>query len=338
MELKKKYKEIIPRNISQLLLTDFSHLMGEFYEMQSSFLITRYKFHNSLETASIINSLITCVHLSIVRQRERYLDHDLSLKNFFLNLENLPDRNTTALKIVQIVNSTSIPKETVRRKLKKCGEQGFVSTNKYKEYYWVINDSRKDSFVTIMKKDIKALTRFTFNVSNLLNLNLNSKLIENEIELNFSFYFYHFLSCQISWLKMWQNKIKDIDLILITLQAIIPAMQFSDKNQNIKDLGLDNLHTLLGKTNKAYEISDASISAASISEITGIPRATCIRKLDTLVNLEMLIRDNKTKRYFLNQSTSGRTKNIMTKNNVSLTINIFADFLSIILNALIRKK
>ena len=59
MELKKKYQEIIPRNISQLLLTDFSHLMGEFYEMQSSFLTTRYKFHNSLETASIINSLIT---------------------------------------------------------------------------------------------------------------------------------------------------------------------------------------------------------------------------------------------------------------------------------------
>ena len=96
---------------------------------------------------------------------------------------------------------------------------------------------------------------------------------------------------------MWKDKIKDIDLVLITLQAVIPTLQYLDKNQNIKDIGLDKIHTVLGKTNELYKTSDRSIRAASISEVTGISRVTCIRKLESLVKLGMLVRESKTKRY-----------------------------------------
>ena len=139
---------------------------------------------------------------------------------------------------------------------------------------------------------------------------------------------------------MWQDKIKDIDLILIALQAVIPTLQYADKNQNIKDVGLDNLYAIIGKTSDQYKFSDTAVSAASISEVTGIPRATCIRKLEKLIRLGFLLREAKTKRFYINQNISDRTKNIITKENIGYTVEIFSEYLAIILNNLIyqRKK
>ena len=104
-----------------------------------------------------------------------------------------------------------------------------------------------------------------------------------------------------------------------------------DKNQNIKDLGLDNLHTLLGKTNKAYEISDASISAASISEITGIPRATCIRKLEKFVKMNILEKDNLSKRYYLLTNQLAVNPVLSHGEVVKTTTSIFSDFCAVFL-------
>ena len=78
-------------------------------------------------------------------------------------------------------------------------------------------------------------------------------------------------------------------------------------------------------------------SKKQISDITGIPRATCIRKLDKLVGLRFLLKEQKTKRYYVNQNLNERTKNILTKENVDFTIKNYSYFLSITLNALLAK-
>ena len=136
---------------------------------------------------------------------------------------------------------------------------------------------------------------------------------------------------------MWQLKIKDVDLIFIAIQVLIPTLKYAEKNISIKNLDIDNLHTIIGRTNSEYKQASSAISASSISEISGIPRATCIRKLDKLVKLGLLIREVKTKRYFVNQQTTDRTKHIVRKENVHFTIQCFSDFLSIVITALSRK-
>ena len=110
------------------------------------------------------------------------------------------------------------------------------------------------------------------------------------------------------------------------------------KNVKLKSLGIDNLYTVIGRTNPEYKMSDSTISASSIAEISGIPRATCIRKLDKLVKLGFLIREVKTKRYFVNQVTNDRTKHVIKKDYVLFTINSFSDFLSIVINAITRNQ
>ena len=338
MQVKKGNQTIAPEDISKLLYVNFSSLMSAFYEMQSVFLSTRYKMHQSLETSNIIICLVRSVHLAILRQRERNLDYNVSLDNFLDNLDNISNNEIATHKIVSIVNITGIPKETVRRKLKKLMEKGIINLNKKKEYFWNLKENRRDGIKKLINNDIGALAKFTSDISKFLSLNLSQKVIKEEIESQFSFYFYHFFSCELTWLKMWQSKIKDIDLILISLQALIPTLQYFDKN-HLNKISMDNLYTIVGKTDEKYKFSNTAISAASVSDVTGIPRATCIRKLDKLIKLGMLVRETKTKRYFVNQSGSlGRHKQILTKENFDFTVKIYSDFLATILNAFIRNR
>tara|TARA_B100000029_G_C17550670_1_gene950001 strand:+ start:222 stop:1253 length:1032 start_codon:yes stop_codon:yes gene_type:complete len=333
-----KTKIIKAEQIANLLLDNFIELMSGFYEMQSSFLSDLYSRYESIETANIILCFAKNTHLEIIRQREKYLNHDISLSNFWNNFQSI---EKPMHKIVDIVNITGLPKETARRKIKLLIKKNYVlKEKKIKEYYWNLLDlqENKKDYMSLVESEIKILSKFVSNNASYLKINLNQDEIAKEIKNEFSFYWYHFLSCQLKWLHMWQSKIKDIDLILIVLQAVLPALHYADKKGNLSDLGLDNLYLIVGKTNNEYRNSNAGVSATSISQVTGIPRPTCIRKLNMLVNLGTLVRDAKSKRYYLNQTTENRTKNILTKDNVTATVNIFSEYLSIILNAIVQNK
>jgi len=186
-----------------------------------------------------------------------------------------------------------------------------------------------------MNEDIKSIAKFVWSITKYLDLKLKINFIEEEIKEQFSFYYYHYYSCQLNWMKMWQTKIKDIDLIFIVIQALIPTLKNSNINHEAKQ---ENIHTMIGKIDTKANVLSNAVSANSISEISGIPRATCIRKLDKLVQLGMLVRETKTKRYYVNQNATDRTKHITKKENVIFTINVFSEFLSIIISALLRNK
>ena len=319
--------------IADLLRSQPTNLMSAFYEMQSSFLIGVYKKYLNIETANIISCFARRTHLEILRQREKNLDHDISFDNFWNNYNTI-DKPTE--KIISLAKLTGLPKETTRRKVVNLIKKNLISANDRKEYYWSIPQKYRDYFSKNINDEIFILSKFVNSFTNYFNIGMNQKKIENEIKSQFSFYWFHFLSGQLKWLKMWQNKIKDIDLLLITLQAVIPTLKYIKKNPEVKNINLSDLYKIVGKTDVQYNFSNASISATSISDISGIPRATCIRKLEKLVKLELLIKDSKTKRYFMNQMIAGRTKNIITKENISYTIEIFSTYLSITLNALTR--
>ena len=329
--------------ISNLLLTNFSELMSSFYEMQSAFLANLYSRYESIETANIVLCFAKKTHLEIIRQREKYLNHDISFDNFWNNFNSI---NKPAQKIVNIVNMTGLPKETTRRKIKLLMNKNFIIYDKkIKEYSWNLLEKDKKNYFHIVEKEIKVLSKFISHNANSLKIDLGHEHgqscccnTQKEIKSQFSFYWFHFLSCQLKWLHMWQSKVKDMDLILIALQAVLRALNFAEKNQDIKNVGLENLYLLVGKTNSKYRESFAGISASSISAVTGIPRPTCIRKLNILVNYGTLIRDEKTKQYFLNHLTESRTRNILTKENVLSTVNIFSEYLVVVLNAMIQSK
>jgi len=333
----KKNKSVSPEVIAELLKTHYTTLMQAFYEAQSSFMCGVYKRYGSMETANIILCFARNIHLEIIRQREKDLNFNVSLESF---LKNYNIVNKPLEKISSISNTTGIPKETVRRKIKNLINEGLLLTGKKGSgYYWNFNSKEKDGFNNFIQKETENLSKFITKIVRSLDLvNDNDScccLVSEEIRSQFSFYWYHYLSCQIEWLKYWQVKLKDNDLLLIALQATIPTLHFIDKKT--KRVNLDNVFKLIGQVKKE-KFTDCSISATSISEITGIPRATSIRKLNILVNLGFLIRQNENKRYSVNQSYESRTKNIMSKDNVSFTVKTFSEYISVILNSLIHNR
>ena len=326
--------KISSKNISETLYKYHNELLPEFYEMQSNFLTLRYNWTKNIEVSNILTFLVMSTHLSILRKRERNLDYNVSFNNFAFNQNTVMENGHN---IVSIVKSTGIPKESVRRKVKKLVKNDNINYDKNtKKYFWELKDKKKNNYLSFVESDIKSLSKFITFVANFLSLNLKQEFVEKEIKSNFSFYYYHYYNCQVKWMKMWKKKIKDLDLIFIAIQALIPTLKSNIKNKKNNDADSENIHLLIGE-NGLSNTNIRTISASSISEISGIPRATCIRKIQKLEKLGMLAREEKTKRYFINQRSSDRTKHITKKENIHFTIDCFSDFFSIVLSALARR-
>ena len=90
------------------------------------------------------------------------------------------------------------------------------------------------------------------------------------------------------------------------------------------------------KLPKNIDVKNANISATSISDITGIPRATCIRKLDRLVKMNLVFKDKDTKRYYLLMSQISANPTLVSGENTKNMISLFSEFSSIVLRALVR--
>jgi hypothetical protein len=122
---------------------------------------------------------------------------------------------------------------------------------------------------------------------------VSSKEIEISIKENFSYIWKLYYEMQIPMLLIWKKIFKDLETFNIWSACVV--------NQHIhasKDQKKMNLNDFLDKAIFLNKIKQKGINAMSISDITGIPRATVIRKLNNLIKSKNLNIDNK-KQYTL---------------------------------------
>ena len=120
-------------------------------------------------------------------------------------------------------------------------------------------------------------------------------------------------------------------MLLIGLQTQIQTLNFLSKK-----VSGDFDFFFLNKVPKNINIKDANISATSISEITGIPRATCIRKLEKYVKMKFLEKDKVTKRYYLLLNQLNSNPMIPATEGMRRAISIFSQFSSTVLKGMSR--
>ena len=321
-------KKLEKNHIEKVLIDNFINLMPSFYEMQSAFLSGIYKRYGDLEGGNIVIFFARDLHLEILRKREEDLAFNLSLENFWYNHKNIIQKKK---KIIHISKNTGLPKETARRKLINLIKKKHIKKTEKNRIFWEPISEYKESYINIIEEQISSLSKYIYEQGKFLNLNLSFSKIQKEIRNNYSFFWYHYLNFQLEYMKFWQERLKDLEMLLIGLQAQIQAIRFIGR----KTSG-DFNSFFLNKIPKNINIRDANISATSISEVTGIPRPTCIRKLEKFVKMKFLEKDKITKRYHLVLGQLNSNPFIPASEGMKNTIDVFSQFSSIVLKGLCR--
>ncbi|MFL2889652.1 MAG: hypothetical protein ACJZ4O_02250 [Pelagibacteraceae bacterium] len=219
-----------------------------------------------------------------------------------------------------------MPKETARRKVQLLLKNNVLKKNG-KKTFWEPTIKEKNTYNQLIDGHIIKIIRLINLMSNFIGLNIPKEKIIYEIKKNFSFYWFHYLKVQLEYLKIWQEKTKDLELLLIIIECLILANREYAK----KDISYE-LH-FFNKKSSDNETPD--VSATSISDITSIPRATCIRKLEKLVKHKIIKKNKATKKYFFDIFSSHKNY-INTKEISSEIMNIYSDFYLIFLRSLMR--
>ena len=238
-------------------------------------------------------------------------------KNFVkLDFESFFSQNQVEiekLNIIEISKSLNIPKETTRRKIIELEKLGTIKKLKKK----IIID--KNTWPNIKPQDtIKRMSRFLSVLSKIL---YTEKIISESItsdELtkvskdNFSFVWKLYYDMQMPMLLNNKAIIGDLESFHIWGLCVVNQVLNSKKNDNSQMTREDYLKKYIFSSN--YK----GVNAMSISEITGIPRATVIRKLNRMVKIKFLKVNNK-KQYLTTGLQQKRLKEIQKINLINLS-------------------
>ena len=307
--------------IQDKILENYAEFQYIFIEFQSRFLSSLYRRYQSLENGHLVLYFARRAHEAILRQKDYDLNFDLSFKNFWQNHSEITIKRTS---IIRVAEDTTLPKETARRKILELVKQK-VLNKKNKTISWFPNDQYKQSYNIVVDSEIQQISKLIRFVCEKINLPNSTIEIINEIKEQFSFYWFHFLTVELEYLNIWNRKLKDLELLIIFLQCISMFI----KKAKESGTSFQKVHTDPGIV---QNFKDISISATSISEVTGIPRATCFRKLDKLVKLNTIHKDNISKRYRVTPELF--TKNLSMVQTSEKIIELFSQYFFICIRAL----
>jgi hypothetical protein len=330
------FKRFEKKNIEKILLDNFIDLMPSFYEMESSFLSGIYKRYGDIESGNIVIFFARDLHLEILRKREIDLNFNLSLDEFWNNHKNIVQKKKT---IITIAKSTGLPRETARRKIISLIETKHIKKTEKNTIFWEPDSKSKDSYIKIIEEQINSLSKFIFQQSRFFSLNIPLSKIEKEIKNNYSFFWYHYLNSQLEYMKLWQLQFKDLEMLLIGLQTLIQGIKDIQNSSKLRNL--DSFFTSkIIKSINSFNVKNAGISATSVSEVTSIPRANCIRKLEKYIKMKIIEKDPVNKRYHLVPSQVRYAPSLTNPllDGIKNTVDIFSEFSSIILKSLNKNK
>ena len=135
---------------------------------------------------------------------------------------------------------------------------------------------------------------------------------------NFSYCWYQFNKFWFIYINRWRAEIKDLEFLAIGMVVIINAVKNKDF---VPKKNMRSYHeSVMGSDVRG-------VNAMSISEITGIPRPTVVRKLKYLIDKKYLhINEKKLITFNAKDSAFITTKGMVNKNMISLSHFIYKVF------------
>ena len=297
--------------INKIIQENFAALAPSFYTLTSNWFVRAYDHYKDIDKFVII---IYLIHQDLIyfRQNGVKIDYETFYKNKSIEISKI--------NISDISKDLGVPKESVRRKvvelesdgtIKRVGKKIFIvrntlysarATNTLTEIATILHEFNK-----ILKKE--KLTTEIYSVDEII-------LAMKE---NFSYCWYHYNKFWFIYIGRWRKELKDLEVFAIGMVVLINTIKnpnFIPKKQNL------NAYT------KEMQGSDKrGVNAMSISEITGIPRPTVVRKLKYLIDKKYLhINEKKLITFDAKDSAFIKSKGLLNKNVLSLSHFIYKVF------------
>ena len=291
--------EVSVHDVYNVLTKNYIEVITDYFELQRIWLNNAYVTFKDLDKYFILMSLVSKTFDSYA---EYFIKYD------FDQFYNVDQYELRKFNIVNISKELSISKETTRRKILELEKIGIINKNKKAV---IIN--RKAYNLQKPVTAIHLISKFLANLSkhlqksNIIRQQISSLDLELLIKNNYTHCWNYFLKFQIEMLTTFKQKFfKDYETVQIW--AMIVYNQNLSLNKKIKisskypDKAKDTyLNELLSLT------ETLGLNAMTISDLTGIPRPTVIRKLNFLMKNKFV---DKNKNGLYSVSNSNKVKEI----------------------------
>ncbi len=309
--LKKLVKDKIEKVINKVIKDNFAALAPAYFTLTSNWFIRAYDHYKDIDKFVLI---IYLIHQDLIyfRQNGVKIDYDTFYKNKPIEIDKI--------NISDISKDLGVPKESIRRKVLELEKKGVIKRTGKKIF--VVRDTLyKAKAVDTLTEVANILHEFNkiLKKEKLVNEVYSLKEIILAIKENFSYCLYQFNKYWFIYIKSWREELKDLEVFAIGMVVLINTI----KNPKFtpKKLNLDSYVKEIQGSDKR------GVNAMSISEITGIPRPTVVRKLKYLIDRKYLrINEKKLITFDAKDSAFQKTGKMVNQNMLSLSHFIYKVF------------
>jgi len=264
--------QIDEKIIFKVIDKHFSRLAPYYYKWINSWLIGAYENFGNIDKYIILIYIINQDFI-FFRKNGLIIDYNTFYKDKTLEVAKI--------NISKISKDLQIPKESVRRKVEEL-EKAEIIKRKGKQIF--VNRAAIPVVQANLTLKNMSVLLCEFNKilkeEDIVEVAYPTTEISDSIKKNFSFVWYQFYKFLFILTKRCRKYVGDLETFCIGLLVLVNSAD--NKNFKIKDL-----------TRKKYTTSiqgsdDRGVNTMSISDVTGIPRITVIRKLKYLIKRNIL--------------------------------------------------
>jgi predicted transcriptional regulator len=264
--------QIDENKIFKIINKNFSKIAPYYYQLITSWLIRSYNVFQDIDKFVILIYFIN-KDLIFFRKNGLVINYDT-----FYNDKSI---EIPKINISDISNDLEIPKESVRRKLQELEKKGIIKKTGKKIFV------DRSAFTTAKaEQTLKELSILISKFNEILveekvtNIIFNTNEISESIKTNFSFCWYQFYKFLFIFTTRWRNNVADLETLAIGFVVLLNTID--NKSFRVKDLNRKKYFKL------SQGSDDIGVNAMSLSDITGIPRPTVVRKLKYLIKNNFL--------------------------------------------------
>ena len=302
-----------------------NEILKHFMRFQQTWVNQAYQAFKDFDTYLVLIYLINKVFLNL-SDRFHYMSFDSFYDQEKLSIEKI--------NLIEISKALNIPKETIRRKVNFLQNQEIIYRNGKSIYLNVLKIDLQRP-VTSIGLVATCLEKFSILLSTQkwFGDKIDQETIIKFIKDHFTVSWEYFFRFQIPYLVRHRTYFGDLEswnvfgsIALVQIRELIEKSQkqIIDIPSNFKDFYLSSLK------HKAKR----GINASSISDISGIPRATVIRKLK-LMEKKKLISRNKNLEYSMGNHISHLKG---AEENYLIHQKLWSDFITTMFNLMKHSK